>query len=457
MITNIFEFYYTMKMYPVRLKPLTKEELRRGMTDDVIEKYFSFIKKLYDAFFFDVNVDSSLLSKEEQDRKWMDCEKAYKEIIKFLFVHDAISDDVYCELHESMPIEFNFTEHPGIPKKYISDSLEDFRLDFEFSLVESDEWIDLSDNYLNERYGYSVCVQPNIPNGHVKASDLQVIRFEDKSPGIKSVEASYWEVLQLLNKVHRDMEKNAEEQKLLDDIFCKSKNASYIDSLKKTIYGRPKNATEWYAMKRAYEREYGYLWLIDDRISQIFETMDKPADGVGFGATLFIYKGNVLCHKHKHPLVPATAIIHDKQDREIELDVEYCPVCKRYMLSFTSYEQYRERYGVLIGKMKMISSNGYDGEFDMASESPLKLCGYNVSQSAGLTTATRQYLLAKIIHDGIMSKIEVIHYLEHFINMNGAKPENALALEKWSEDLDFVHRYNKNIQPIVYIEQIQKY
>ena len=127
------------------------------------------------------------------------------------------------------------------------------------------------------------------------------------------------------------------------------------------------------------------------------------------------------------------------------------------MLNFTSYEQYSERYGVLIGKMKMISSNGYDGEFDMASESPLKLCGYNVSQSAGLTTATRQYLLAKIIHDGIMSKIEVIHYLEHFMNMNGAKPENALALEKWSEDLDFVHRYNINTQPIVYIEQIQKY
>ena len=186
------------------------------------------------------------------------------------------------------------------------------------------------------------------------------------------------------------------------------------------------------------------------QIGSIFETMEKPTDGVGAGATLYIYKGNILCHKNNHPLVPATAIIHDELDRELELDVEYCPVCNRYMLSYTSYEQYRERHGLLIGKLKMISLNSFGGEFDMASESPLKLCGYNVSQAQGLSASTRQFLLAKIIHDDIMKKTEVIHYLEHFINMNGAKKENALALEKWCEDLDFVHSYNKNIQPKVY-------
>ena len=93
----------------------------------------------------------------------------------------------------------------------------------------------------------------------------------------------------------------------------------------------------------------------------------------------------------------------------------------------------------------------------MATESPLKLCGYNVSQSEGLSAETRQFLLAKIIHDGIMSKLDVIHYLEHFINMNGAKKENALALEKWCSDLDFVHKYNITTQPSIYIQRIQKY
>jgi hypothetical protein len=127
------------------------------------------------------------------------------------------------------------------------------------------------------------------------------------------------------------------------------------------------------------------------------------------------------------------------------------------MLNYTSYEQYRERHGLLIAKLKMISSNGAGGEFDMASESPLKLCGYNVSQAEGLSATTRQYLLAKIIHDGIMTKLDVIHYLEHFINMNGAKKENVLALEKWCDDLDFVHKYNKSTQPKVYITTVKKY
>ena len=127
------------------------------------------------------------------------------------------------------------------------------------------------------------------------------------------------------------------------------------------------------------------------------------------------------------------------------------------MLNYTSYEQYRERHGLLIAKLKMISGNGAGGEYDMASESPLKLCGYNVSHAEGLSAPTRKFLLAKIIHDGIMSKLDVIHYLEHFINMNGAKKENALALEKWCDDLDFVHKYNKSTQPRVFIERIKKY
>ena len=125
--------------------------------------------------------------------------------------------------------------------------------------------------------------------------------------------------MQVLKNIRRDIEKNTEEQKLLDEILCKpnTKNYSYMDSLQKTRYGRPKNDAEWYTMKRAFEKESDYLLDIERNISGIFETMERPNDGVGFGATLFIYKGNVLCHSQKHPLVSATAIIHDKFDQEI--------------------------------------------------------------------------------------------------------------------------------------------
>ena len=456
MISNIFEFYYTMNMHPVRLKPLTREELGRGMTPDIVDKYLSLVEQLYHAFYFDVNAKFVPPSAEEHRQRVLTRVQIHNDLIKLLFKQDAISDDVYCELHESMGFEFGFIERPSVPGTYVSDSLDDFRLSFEYSLVEADQNSDLKDDYMDERYGYSVCVRPNTPSGLVTSKDLCVIRFEGTSPNIRSVQASYWEVRQLLKTIRQDMERNTDEQTRLDDALCNVKQ-SYMDSLQKTTYGRPKNTAEWYTIKRALEKEAEYLWGIEDEISRIFDTMERPSDGVGFGATLFIYKGRVLCHQHKHPLVPATALIHDDQDREIELDVEYCPVCKRYMLSYTSYEQYRERYGLLIGKMKMISASNVGGEIEMASEGPLKLCGYNVSQTEGLSVATRQFLLAKIIHDGIMTKIDVIHYLERFINMNGAKKENAIALEKWCEDLDFVHKYNKNTQPKVYIASVKKY
>lgn len=459
MLSKIFEFYYTMDMHPTRLKPLTKEELGRGMSADAVEKYLSLMEQLYKAFYFDLNAEFVPLSREEHLQKSLLRERIYNDIIKLLFKQDAISDDVYCELHKAMPIEYNFIEHPDVPGKYVGDSLEDFRLAFEYSVVEADEFTYLDESYMEDRYGYGVCVWPGTPNGRVTSKDLCVIRYEGVADDIKSVQATYWEVKQLLKNIRNDMQRIEDELKRLDEMVCKSKKSSrcYIDSLQKTAYGRPKSIAEWYTMKRALDVEADHLWRAEEQISGIFDTMDKPTDGVGFGATLFIYKGKVLCHTRKHPLVPATALIHDAQDREIELDVEYCPICKRYMLNYTSYEQYRERHSLLIAKLKMISGNGAGGEFDMASESPLKLCGYNVSQAEGLSATTRQYLLAKIIHDGIMTKLDVIHYLEHFINMNGAKKENVLALEKWCEDLDFVHKYNKNTQPRAYIDKIKKY
>lgn len=459
MITNVFEYYYTTDVYPVRLKPLSRDELLEGLPTDVVDKYLFLVEQLYLAFFYDVNAEFVPLSEDEHRQNWITRQNLYNDIIRLLFKHDAISDDVFCEFHKTMPIEFNYLELPGLSRKYIGDSLDDFRLAFELGLVECDENINLIQSYLYACYNYLVCGRPNAQTDVLRSADLRVIRYVGTHPDGHIVEASYWEVRHLLENVRRDMKRNADEQNLIDDVLCRQNGdkLNAVDTFRKTTYGLPRNVAEWYTTKRALEREADYLWRIEDEISRIFDTLEKPDDGVGFGATLYIYKGKLLCHRREHPLVPATAIIHDDRGRAVELDVEYCPTCKRYMLNYTSYEQYRKRHGLLIGKLKMISGDGAGNEVVMASESPLKLCGYNVSQAEGLSAATRQFLLAKIIHDEIMSKIDVIHYLEHFINMNGAKKENFLAHKKWCEDLDFVHKYNKETQPKVYIEKITSF
>lgn len=456
MLTEIFEYYYTMNLHPVRIKPLTKKELSKGMSTEAIDKYLSMMQQLYAAFAYDVNDESLCCSSEERRQKMYQRDSIYKSLIKYLYSIDAISECVYDELRKTSGVEFKYEEHPSGNGIYISDSIEDFRLAFERYIVECDSRNDVYDDYISERYGYSVCVKPDTRNLFVKDEDLHIVHFEEELGRFKTVETSYWEIRQLLSKIEGDREHNRIEQERLDTIFFhdkKKEDPSF--NYAQWTYSKPRNLAEWYSMKRALEVEATYLWHGKYNIERVFQCMKKPDEMVGTGATLFIYKGKTRCQLEKHPIFSAVAILYDGDGKEIELDIEYCSLCDRYLLSYTSFELYREKYNILIGKLRMVTADQY-GEFCLAPESPLKLCGYNVSQESGLTVSERKYILAKIIHDGIMSKIEVVHYLEHFINMNGAKLENAIALEKWCEDLDFVHKYNITTQPIVYIKEIKK-
>ena len=126
-------------------------------------------------------------------------------------------------------------------------------------------------------------------------------------------------------------------------------------------------------------------------------------------------------------------------------------------MRYQSFEEYRKRYGLIIGNFRELYNDSFDGDFDLALESPLKLSGYNVSQKEGLSQKERHFILATIIHNGIMTKGEVIRYLNYFIKMQGAKTGNEIALNKWKDDLMFVQEYNKSIQPKAYIAEIKRY
>lgn len=172
---------------------------------------------------------------------------------------------------------------------------------------------------------------------------------------------------------------------------------------------------------------------------------------------LYIYKGIIKCHRDCHKIIQATAIMRNEKDEEINLNVEYCCKCHKFFLEYSLYEKYRERYGAIIGNLRIAKNGEFDGQYEMALESPLHIIGYNVSQKANFSSSERQYILARVIYDKIMSKGEVIKYLSFFIRRNGAKLGNELALSKWEEDLAFVQEYNIKTQPSVYISQIKRY
>ena len=63
----------------------------------------------------------------------------------------------------------------------------------------------------------------------------------------------------------------------------------------------------------------------------------------------------------------------------------------------------------------------------------------------------------KIICDGVLSKYEIMKYLDMFIRINGQKYNMDVAVAKWEDDLKFVREYNFDKQRIVRIDKIKAY
>ena len=77
------------------------------------------------------------------------------------------------------------------------------------------------------------------------------------------------------------------------------------------------------------------------------------------------------------------------------------------------------------------------GKFN--EQSKLKMLGYNVQQSEGMSSGERQNLLSSIIRTGQMTDAEVANHLEMLIHLNSGKPNMFNACGSWREDLKFIH------------------
>ena len=67
--------------------------------------------------------------------------------------------------------------------------------------------------------------------------------------------------------------------------------------------------------------------------------------------------------------------------------------------------------------------------------------GYNVSQANGLSRENRKKILSAIIDNEIVSKSEIISYLDLFIKQRASMGNMQMAVAKWKEDREFVRNY----------------
>lgn len=116
-------------------------------------------------------------------------------------------------------------------------------------------------------------------------------------------------------------------------------------------------------------------------------------------------------------------------------------------------------YNFLPIHFEMVNHNGdFFIEHDVRAEaSPLMLCGYSVSRKHNFSREYRHKVLERIICDGVLSKYEIMKYLDMFIRINGQKYNMDVAVAKWEDDLKFVREYNFDKQRIVRIDKIEAY
>lgn len=178
----------------------------------------------------------------------------------------------------------------------------------------------------------------------------------------------------------------------------------------------------------------------DDELSDYIDSVEKGLEFIAAAHTIYVYQNTVPCQKEKHDIEAITGSITNSKGDSVVLNINHCKDCNIFFIDYDEYISYQKRYGNLICKAKFVTANERKHSSNRSEDSPLIHCGYNVSQSENLTSTERQNILSEIIKKHILTKDEVINYLNTFIRVNGAKPSMKYAVQKWTEDLDFVDK-----------------
>lgn len=120
----------------------------------------------------------------------------------------------------------------------------------------------------------------------------------------------------------------------------------------------------------------------------------------------------------------------------------YCRNCGRYFIREATYARIIES-GVPACRVidEIAYYNNNKNEFGLAEKSLLMEYGYNVSRNNHLSAEVRHRILANIIDHHILKRSRIIDYLYYFIRQHSSQKNYEEAIEKWTEDIQFVQRY----------------
>lgn len=127
---------------------------------------------------------------------------------------------------------------------------------------------------------------------------------------------------------------------------------------------------------------------------------------------------------------------------QVEAPAAKCEKCKVFYIHEYIFQKIL-KYGTplcqVISEKQYLNGSYLSMNPGMAQKSLLKICGYSVSATEGLTDQERQRILESIVGNGIMTRHEIIQYLNYFISMRKNQSRDmSEAISKWKRDVYFV-------------------
>ena len=123
----------------------------------------------------------------------------------------------------------------------------------------------------------------------------------------------------------------------------------------------------------------------------------------------------------------------------------YCETCDKYFIYEQTYQYIKKRGYICCRVIKHSELSMYNsGDFSTwKPKSILRLYGYSVEKSKGLTENERQCILAFLIENDILTISKIVSYLESFIILRRRNEKMQTAISKWRADIHYVLNYQK--------------
>lgn len=179
--------------------------------------------------------------------------------------------------------------------------------------------------------------------------------------------------------------------------------------------------------------------------------IDKRIDAGKEIKEIWIYRKKHPCIGHLEMMETVTAEVNSIRNNSTYLiNALYCKKCEKYYINADSLNLYASRYGLPTVRLNIVSESAGTVYQNWKEESILHILGYNVNANCALPPTQRQQILSEAMDAGVISKVEVIDFLEALISRNRYRKNFSDAVRKWKDDLAYVLDYRINRQRKVY-------